>query len=624
MADAIRTDRPQSLWVVGAALALLCLLLRSMRLMALPIFSDEAIYLRWAQLIRAHPWDNAFVSLADPKPPLHFWLMALLWPVTGDPLFSARILSVIAAVLTIPALLLLCRSLETLIIQAPSKAWRDASLRDIAGPSAASFGPAVCVLMIFCPFVAFYQRMALADSLLILETVLVAWLSLQFAAATRRPGSDQLIRITIGLGVMLGLTMLTRQNISYVLWALPIGAFVFSGRPTGDVANGVSLCENITNEGCAPTASPVGRPLNHQSTNKSPGKFLLCLMLAAIIATAIWSPMLLSKYGPDLKTRIFYQPQFTETKTLADRVDLVRQNLTNVFVPTYDVQHSPLPITGWYWIYLTPAVLIGSALGIVWMWWRRQWRLLLFLSLWIVILLAPLILMGNVVYSRYALTPVIPLLILLAYFLTDVAAIIGALIGPRIGALAGGITLVLAITQGVHDINIQIFDWPHQRLIAKDHYQYINGWTAGTATTAAINDILNIAATHPVVVLTGEEWGLPADALWVYLENKPNIQIYYVDDLIHQPILRPAEHPGTFFVRDDKWLFKDPIVAQFPTDAEICYVSGDPVHKPDGMPAEELLQKHNKFEKMIHFYNLQPTGKPSDDGVKVFILRNAH
>ena len=72
-----------------------CLMIRASGLMNLPIFGDEAIYLRWAQLIRGegvgsmHLW----VSLADPKPPLHYWLLALFFHGLGgntDPLAAGR------------------------------------------------------------------------------------------------------------------------------------------------------------------------------------------------------------------------------------------------------------------------------------------------------------------------------------------------------------------------------------------------------------------------------------------------------------------------------------------------------------------------------------------------------
>ena len=194
-------------------------------LLALPIFSDEAIYLRWAQLIRAHPLDHAFVSLVDPKPPLHFWLMALIWRISSNPLFSAQFVSVIAGVATVPVLLLLCRSLEPLVAAPFSHAAGGGALDAIDPPKSNLFGPVACILMILCPFMAFYQRMALADALFVLESAVAAWLSIEFAMAIHRPTMSRPIWATLGLGVVMGLTMLTRQNVSYVLWILPVAVF---------------------------------------------------------------------------------------------------------------------------------------------------------------------------------------------------------------------------------------------------------------------------------------------------------------------------------------------------------------------------------------------------------------
>ena len=89
--------------MVGLALAVLYLILRLPGLMDLPIFGDEAIYLRWAQLAGAgHPW----VSLADPKPPLHFWLLSLVIRMGDDPLLPARLLSVLAGLVSVGLMLL--------------------------------------------------------------------------------------------------------------------------------------------------------------------------------------------------------------------------------------------------------------------------------------------------------------------------------------------------------------------------------------------------------------------------------------------------------------------------------------------------------------------------------------
>ena len=70
-----------------------CAILRLPGLRAFPIFGDESIHLHWAQLIRERPIENAFLSLQDPKPPLHFWLLALFLPLSPDPVFAGRLLS---------------------------------------------------------------------------------------------------------------------------------------------------------------------------------------------------------------------------------------------------------------------------------------------------------------------------------------------------------------------------------------------------------------------------------------------------------------------------------------------------------------------------------------------------
>ena len=64
----------------------------------------------------------------------------------------------------------------------------------------------------------------------------------------------------------------------------------------------------------------------------------------------------------------------------------------------------------------------------------------------------------------------------------------------------------------MHDTATQVFDWRHQRLVAQDYSQYINGWTDGYAVTHAIQVIKRVSVTGPIVVITGDEWGLPADA----------------------------------------------------------------------------------------------------------------
>src|SRR5512132_3581212 len=97
-----------------ASAMFLYFVLRLPGLMALPIFCDESVYLRYAQLIARAPVSRALLSVVDPKPPLHYWLLALVFRTTSDPLLSARLLSVVAGAVSVLVLFPLCRELASL------------------------------------------------------------------------------------------------------------------------------------------------------------------------------------------------------------------------------------------------------------------------------------------------------------------------------------------------------------------------------------------------------------------------------------------------------------------------------------------------------------------------------
>src|SRR5712691_13546721 len=101
-------------WAPPALAVLITFLLRLPGLLALPIFCDESVYLRYAQLIARAPVSRALLSVVDPKPPLHYWLLALVFRTTSDPLLAARLLSVVAGAVSVLVLFPLCRELASL------------------------------------------------------------------------------------------------------------------------------------------------------------------------------------------------------------------------------------------------------------------------------------------------------------------------------------------------------------------------------------------------------------------------------------------------------------------------------------------------------------------------------
>src|SRR3990172_10833195 len=85
--------------LIGFGVLVIALFLRLYNLTILPVFGDEAIYIRWAQVMRAEP-TLRFLPLSDGKQPLFMWSMIRLLKLFSDPLIGGRMLSVICSLAT--------------------------------------------------------------------------------------------------------------------------------------------------------------------------------------------------------------------------------------------------------------------------------------------------------------------------------------------------------------------------------------------------------------------------------------------------------------------------------------------------------------------------------------------
>lgn len=169
--------------IIGFTLGVCYALTRLTNLTILPIFSDEAIYIRWAQIITDDPTE-LFIPLVDGKQPFFMWLNALTLKLFNDPLISARIISVAAGGFTILGIFLIGRLLYSTFV----------------GLLAAS-------MYIFLPFALFYERMALTDSLLNMFSVYVLLFSLLFYE-NKLPKTI----CSVGLGLLMGCAFLTKSS----------------------------------------------------------------------------------------------------------------------------------------------------------------------------------------------------------------------------------------------------------------------------------------------------------------------------------------------------------------------------------------------------------------------------
>jgi len=264
---------------VLSAIGLLALASAAMRwpnLRDLPIFGDEAVFLRLARLVRSDSVANLWISLRVPNAPLHTWLLALSLPLSTDPVQAGRILSVILGSLLAPAL--------------AWTVWRTAAAFRWARDRAAVAAFAAGVLTALSPFLVFAHRLVRLEALFAFEVALCAGLSVELARRARS-GESLAVR-TMAFGALMGATMLTRQAVSYPLWLLPVIAFALIPGKTGAKRLAISLG----------AASAVG--------------------------AALWIPMLLAPAWPDLAARLFYLSVARPPLSIAGRLTLLARNAT--------------------------------------------------------------------------------------------------------------------------------------------------------------------------------------------------------------------------------------------------------------------------------------------------------
>ena len=81
------------IYLVGAFFVLTLFSLRFVNLTILPVFADEAIYIRWAQVMKAEE-TLRFLPLSDGKQPLFMWIAIPFLKFIENPLIAGRLVSV--------------------------------------------------------------------------------------------------------------------------------------------------------------------------------------------------------------------------------------------------------------------------------------------------------------------------------------------------------------------------------------------------------------------------------------------------------------------------------------------------------------------------------------------------
>ncbi len=163
----------------------------------MPIFTDEAIYMRWAQIaLQDASW--RFISLTDGKQPLFIWASMILMKFVEDPLVAGRTISVVSGLFTLVGLWLLSFEL-----------FKNKKIAFLSS-----------LLYVFYPFAQVYDRMAIMDSMLGTFTVWALYITVRLVRKIN-------LSYSYSLGFAIAGGILTKSSAFFSIYLLPFSLLLF-------------------------------------------------------------------------------------------------------------------------------------------------------------------------------------------------------------------------------------------------------------------------------------------------------------------------------------------------------------------------------------------------------------
>lgn len=465
-----------SLLLLIAGLAALYFVTRLTNLTKLPIFTDEAIYIRWSQIgTRDANW--RFISLVDGKQPLFTWIMMVFLRIIPDPLVAGRLVSVAAGFFTTIGIWLTAHEL-----------FKSKNIGFIAS-----------LLYILIPFGLFYDRMALYDSWVASFSIWNLYLAILLVRRSR-------LDVAVILGLTLGMGMLNKTSGFLSLYLLPATLVL-----------------------------------------KTPKfwKWLGLAVLAAIISQLLYSVLRLSPLFGMIgqKDAVFIYP-FKEW--VMHPFNFLLGNLHGLF--------------DWAIHYLTWPIFVSAILAGFAIWKFPREKLLLF-GWWFAPFFA-LALDGRVLYPRFILFMILPLVIL--------SAVAVEWVWNHFRRSVWRWVLLTVLFFGSFYTDYYIIANPlYAPIPMADAGQYINDWPAGWGVPEVNAYLLEKSRNGKITVYTDGTFGLLPYAVELYLVDNPNVTIkgmYPIPSDVPKEMTDQAKKTPTYMIFNQKqnippWPMK--LIAQY-------------------------------------------------------------
>jgi hypothetical protein len=430
--------------VINSVLILLvALTLRTYNLLSIPIFADEAIYVRWAQVMKAVS-SLRFLPLTDGKQPLFMWSVIPFFKIFSDPLIAGRMVSVVCGLGSVIGIFLLTQAL----------------FKNTRVSLVAAFLYAVS------PFTVFFDRMALADSMLVMFGIWSMFLGILTARTLR-------LDFAMLTGFALGGAWLTKSPAMFFLLLLPLTILV-SG-----------------------WFNP--RRIVWMKVLKFTG---LCLV-SSIMAYGIYNIL---RLGPEFQM-------------------IALRNKDYIFPFSEVLKHPQDPSQGnidhtihWLWRLLPGTTLIIAILSTL-VGFKKYSYYIIFLLAWFLIPLLMAAFVAKVFTARYILFTLPPLFVLAALG-------IGELLALRKKYY---IALLLLVAFPSLWINYLLFTVPNMAPLPKDERAgYLEHWTSGYGIREVASFIKaehEKEPEHQIVIGTEGFFGTLPDGLMIYAADIPHVVI---------------------------------------------------------------------------------------------------
>ncbi len=542
--------------IASILLAASYFLLRLVNIMTLPIFTDEAIYVRWSQIARFDAnW--RFISLTDGKQPSFVWIAMTIMKFVNDPLLAARLVSVFAGFATMIGLYFLGRELF-------KNRW---------------VGIISSFLYLIFPMALLYDRMALYDTLV---GTFAVW-SLYFAVLLVK-----MVRLDVALilGMLMGGGVLTKTSAffsipllfaTYILFdwkkklwrknlAKLIGLSFISIVITLTMYSILRLSPfyHIINDKNSLFAFPFNEWLKHPFLYFfSNFRGLFDWLLAYVTP-----PLLL------LITASFLITDTFNKKRLATLIKVFTPALLIILVlnfpasvtyikKTFDLEiQTIIP-----YIFLT-LFLIFSLISFIGKY--KQWREKMLLFLWFIVPFVYLIFFGKTLYPRFIFFMTLSLLPMAAQSIFELSQKV-----KNKAIFAALLVLLLAMPLYIDYFivaNIEVAPIPKS-----DYEQYINNWPAGGGIKEVISYLDGESKKGKIYVASAGTFGsLPTYAVEIYLGDNRNVEkrgIYPVPKEIPKDLLEIAKIMPVYVFMSNQREFEQ-AVANWPMTLLAQYKKG--------------------------------------------------